>query len=127
MTTETIEHQEFSRNVKQHQHWIRLIYMLILGVLLNLAGVVMWVLCGLQFLFVLGSGSDNRHLRNMARAIARFVEQALLYVSYNSDHKPFPFAPWAEVNDSNVIVTTSDPTNASTDDQSHGPANPPRE
>lgn len=96
MTTQTIEHQELCRNIKQHQHWMRLIYMLVLGVLLNLAGAVMWVLCALQFLFVVGSGSDNRQLRSMTRSIARFVEQALLYVSYNSDHKPFPFAPWPE-------------------------------
>jgi hypothetical protein len=54
------------------------------------------VLCALQFLFVIGSGSDNRQLRSMTRSIARFIEQALLYVSYNSDQKPFPFAPWPE-------------------------------
>lgn len=99
MNSPTLEHPEFCRNVKQQQHWMRLIYMLILGVLLNLAGVVMWVLCGLQFLFVLGSGGDNRHLRRMARTITRFMEQGLLYVSYNSEHKPFPFAPWPEAQD----------------------------
>lgn len=124
MTTETIEHQEFCRNVKQHQHWVRLIYMLILGVLLNLAGAVMWVLCGLQFLFVLGSGSDNQYLRNMSRSIARFIEQALLYVSYNSDHKPFPFAPWGETKDSSESTPPPSPAATRADDQSGDTSGP---
>jgi len=118
MTTQTIEHQEFCRNVKQHQHWVRLIYMLILGVLLNLAGIVMWVLCGLQFLFVLGSGRDNRQLRVMTRSITRFMEQALMYVSYNSERKPFPFAAWPETQDSAVDTATSDVIVSGTDEKS---------
>jgi hypothetical protein len=124
MTTQTIEHQNFCRNVKQYQHWLRLIYMLILGVLLNLAGVVMWVLCGLQFLFVLGTGSDNRQLRAMAHSIARFIEQALLYVSYNSDHKPFPFAPWSEAKDSSGDTSSSNLAAAMADDQSPDKSDP---
>lgn len=90
---------QFAQHAKQHQHWIRLIYMLIIGVLLNIAGAVMWVLCTLQFLFVLGSGRDNRHMRRLTLTITRFMEQALLYVNYNSEQRPFPFAPWPHVPD----------------------------
>lgn len=94
MSTETINQEQFRANVTNARHWIRLIYMLIFAVLLHLAGLVMWVLCALQFIFSLLTGKDNGNLRSLGSSIATFVHQALNYVSYNTENKPFPFAPW---------------------------------
>ncbi|HEX7027049.1 MAG TPA: DUF4389 domain-containing protein [Gammaproteobacteria bacterium] len=94
MNAQTINQEQFRTNVTNSRHWIRLIYMLIFAALLHLAGLVMWVLCALQFIFSLLTGKDNGNLRSLGSSIATFVHQALDYVSYNTESKPFPFAPW---------------------------------
>ena len=94
MSNPTFAQDQFCHNVKKHQNWSRLLYMLIFGLLLNLAGAVMWLLAALQFVFVLGTGEDNRQLRHFGKALADFIRDALLFVSYNTERKPFPFADW---------------------------------
>lgn len=76
--------------------WKRLAYMALYAVLLHVAGVVMWMVCILQFLFVLGTGSDNTQLRTLGSSLAAFTKQALDFVSYNTESKPFPFQSWPE-------------------------------
>jgi len=98
MTSHTLDQEQFRTHVKNQRHWVRLAYMLVFGVLLHIAGIVMWVLCALQFLSVLATGQDNPNLRAMGSAVTGFIQQALCYVSYNSEVKPFPFASWTSTN-----------------------------
>lgn len=93
--------------VKKSHHWSRLIYMLVFALLLNLAGAVMWLLAALQFAFALTSGRDNAQLRAFGASLAAFVQQALLYVSYNSERKPFPFADWPKPEPAQAADDTS--------------------
>lgn len=81
-------------NVMSSKHWLRLVFMLVFAVLLQLAGVVMWVLVGLQFLFSLLTGSDNQQLRKLGHSVSTFVYQSLQFLTYNSEEKPFPFSDW---------------------------------
>jgi hypothetical protein len=108
MNTQSVNHDEFRSNVTNSRSWMRLVYMLIFAVLLHLAGLVMWVLCALQFLFALWTGRDNANLRSLGGSIAVFVHEALDFVSYNSEQKPFPFAAWPQnphsADDNEVII-----------------------
>lgn len=113
MNTESVNHEEFRSNVTNSRSWMRLVYMLIFAVLLHLAGLVMWVLCALQFLFALLTGRDNANLRSLGGSISVFVHEALDFVSYNSEKKPFPFAAWPQNphsdNSNEVIVVEPEP------------------
>jgi hypothetical protein len=42
------------------------------------------------------SGQTNENLRFFGASLATYIYQALMFVTYNSDEKPFPFAPWPE-------------------------------
>ncbi|WP_075184761.1 DUF4389 domain-containing protein [Teredinibacter haidensis] len=94
MTTQTIDHDQFRHNVKNHSHWLRLIFMLLFAMLLHVAGAIMWIICALQFLFVLGTGRDNSNLRSLGSSLSAFIHQGLNFVSYNTEEKPFPFNSW---------------------------------
>ncbi|WP_185234084.1 DUF4389 domain-containing protein [Teredinibacter franksiae] len=96
MASRTFNQDQFHQNIKDHSHWIRLAYMLLFAVLLHVAGVVMWVICAVQFVFVLGTGRENENLRSLGKSLASFIHQALEFVSYNTERKPFPFSPWPE-------------------------------
>jgi hypothetical protein len=79
------------QNLTNQQTWIRLVYMLIYGVILHLCGILMWILCGVQFIFTLIFGQDNQNVRDMCTKVTQYIHEALAFVSYNSERKPFPF------------------------------------
>lgn len=76
--------------------WQRLIYMLVFAVLLHVASLTMWVLVALQFLFSLFTGKDNADLRSLGAAIGTYIHQALDFLTYTKEEKPFPFSPWPD-------------------------------
>ena len=85
---------QLKSNLTSSKHWSRLVYMIIFAVCLQVASVVMWVLVGLQFLFALITGKDNLNLRRFGDSLSEFIYQALQFLTYVSDDKPFPFSDW---------------------------------
>jgi hypothetical protein len=48
----------------------------------------------IQFLFTVFTGQVNDNLKTFGASLARYVYNCLLFVTYNSDDKPFPFGEW---------------------------------
>lgn len=91
MSNQPIDQDQILENLSNQHTWVRLVYMLIYGVMLHVAGLVMWLLCAVQFLCTLVFGRDNASLRSLCANIVEFIHQALQFVSYNSESRPFPF------------------------------------
>jgi Domain of unknown function (DUF4389) len=89
-----VDNQQIKSNLKSPTHWMRLVYMLMFAICLQVASFVMSVLVIVQFIFALLTGSDNRNLRHFGRCLSRYIHQALLFLTYNSEEKPFPFSDW---------------------------------
>lgn len=85
---------EIKNNLTSPEHWQRLVYMLLFAVMLHVASIAMWVLVALQFIFTLLTGKDNRNLRDLGKSMTLFISQALDYLTFNTETKPFPFADW---------------------------------
>lgn len=87
-------------DLKQHltaaETWTRGLFILLFVFLLVIARVVTGAVVVIQFLFTVFSGQSNENLRYFGASLATFIYQTLLFVTYNSDNKPFPFAPWPE-------------------------------
>lgn len=81
-------------NITSGDHWLRLLYMVLFAVLLYFAGVVMVVVVVLQFLFALLSGNPNNNLRKFGESLSRYIFQALQFLTYSREEKPFPFSDW---------------------------------
>lgn len=91
---EKISKDELKSNLLSPKHWQRLIFMLLFAVLLHVASITMWVLVALQFLFALITGKDNANLRSLGDSISTYIFQALQFLTYSSEQKPFPFSDW---------------------------------
>ncbi len=89
--------EQLKENVTSGALWMRLLYMVFFGVCLQVARMVLWAVVGLQFLFVLLSGRDNDNLRDFGLSLSTFIFQALKFLTYNSEEKPFPFSDWPNV------------------------------
>lgn len=77
--------------------WIRLAYMLLFSVLLMAARLVIGLVVIVQFLLVLVIGSDNENLRNLGQGLAKWVYETVMFLTFNSEEKPFPFDEWPSV------------------------------
>lgn len=88
--------QKLKSNLTSSHHWFRLVYMLLFAFALQLASLVMWGVVVIQFLFALITGNDNEALRKFGCSLSQFIYQALKFLTYNTEEKPFPFADWPE-------------------------------
>ena len=77
--------------------WIRFAYMLLFTVLLMAARLVISLVVVVQFLLVLLIGSDNENLRNLGQGLAKWVYETVMFLTFNSEEKPFPFDEWPSV------------------------------
>ena len=77
--------------------WIRFAYMLLFTVLLMAARLVITLVVVVQFLLVLLIGSDNENLRNLGQGLAKWVYETVMFLTFNSEEKPFPFNEWPSV------------------------------
>lgn len=89
-----MNNEELKSNLLSSKHWLRLLFMVLFALLFQLATVVMWVLVVLQFLFSLITGRDNKNLRAFGASLSAYIYQALRFLTYASEEKPFPFSDW---------------------------------
>lgn len=87
---------DLKQNLTAAETWIRGLFILLFAFLLMVARVVTGAVVVIQFLFTVFSGRANENLQYFGASLARFVYQALLFVTYNSDDKPFPFSAWPD-------------------------------
>lgn len=87
---------QLKSNLTSKKHWSRLVYMVLFALFVYVAAFVVAVLIVVQFLFALVTGTDNRKLRQMGNGVAHYIHQSLLFLTYSSEVKPFPFSDWPE-------------------------------
>lgn len=86
--------EQLKSNLTSSKHWGRLMYMIVFLLFVYVAAFIMWAVIGVQFLFALITGNDNDKLRSFGDSLSTYIFQALQFLSYNSEEKPFPFAEW---------------------------------
>ena len=76
--------------------WIRIAYMALFLLLLILARSVLLLLILIQTGIVVTSGTDNEKLRELGQSLSKWVFQTLMFVTFNSEKKSYPFDDWPE-------------------------------
>jgi hypothetical protein len=74
--------------------WIRLAYMVLFALLVMAARLLVSLVVIVQFALVLIFGRDNENLRNLGQGLGKWVYQAIMFLTFNSNDKPFPFDEW---------------------------------
>ena len=85
-------------SVKEHAKnvdtWVRGLFIIIFGVIFYVLYIVIWLLVIFQFLFKVLTGNLNDNLSSFSVSLTRFAFQILLYITFQSEERPFPFSPW---------------------------------
>jgi hypothetical protein len=88
--------QELAQRLKARDVWIRGLYMLLFAFIYGVADVVVTAVVIIQFVFRLLNGETNPRLLGFGRSLSRYLYQVLLFLTFNSEEKPFPFDVWPE-------------------------------
>jgi hypothetical protein len=86
--------QELKQKVTNKPTWTRGLYILLFIFIYSIAELVMYAVVIFQFLFSLFTGGRNEQLLVLGRNLSTFIYEVLLYITYNTDDKPYPFGPW---------------------------------
>ena len=89
-----VEGRTFVQNLLSGPTWLRGLFMALFLLIYGVAEILLTAVVLLQFLFVLISGEKNERLTGFGKSLSLFVYQIILYWTYNSEEKPFPFASW---------------------------------
>ncbi len=74
--------------------WMRLLFMLLFGAIYAVTRFVLIVVVILQFMWVLFTADKNRPLLSFGHQLSTFVYQIYRYLTFNTEHRPFPFSDW---------------------------------
>lgn len=92
--SEKVEGKTFVQNLLSGPTWLRVLFMALFVLIYGVAEVLLTALVLLQVVFVLVTGEKNQRLTAFGKSLSLFVYQIILYWTYNSEEKPFPFGSW---------------------------------
>ena len=89
------EQSDLEKNVRQKSTWLRLIFMVVFAITWSIAVFVTGAVIVLNFLYVLFTGKTNSRLTEFGKALASYLYEIVLFMTFNSETRPFPIdAEW---------------------------------
>jgi len=90
---------DIKENAKNVDVWTRGLFILIYGVIFYFLFALIWLVVIFQFLMKLITTELNGHLLEFSDSLTKYVSQILLYITFKSEERPFPFSPWPSDDD----------------------------
>ena len=91
---------DLKENVKSTSTWRRALYMVLYAVFYGFGEAVLFLVVVFQFLHSLFTGERNEMVLEFSENLCAWLYEVMLYLTYNSEDQPFPFAPWPNEVDS---------------------------
>ncbi len=83
-------------NVKNPDTWLRGLFIVVFGVIFYALYLIIWLLVVFQFVLKVVTGSLNPQLLAFSDGLTRYAYQVLRYITFQSEDRPWPFAPWPD-------------------------------
>lgn len=99
MTSEANPHSESTREFAAPNIWIRGLYMLLFVLIYGAAEIVLLAVTLFQFGSSVLTEERNPRLLRFAESLSEFIYQIVVFWTFVSDEKPFPFAEWPQGHD----------------------------
>lgn len=88
--------EQTKTNLGNEGIWIRLIYMVLLGLAYGVAEAIWVVVVLFQWLAALVTGQVNQLLHEFGANLSRYIYEIVRFQTFNSEQKPFPFSDWPD-------------------------------
>lgn len=74
--------------------WMRGLFMLLMALVYQLSGTLLFIVAVLQFIFALTNGAPNARLLAFGRSLGRYIQQIAGFLTFATEDLPFPFNDW---------------------------------
>ena len=88
--------EDFKKMLSAKDKWIRAIYMLLFLVIFMIARFIVYVVIAVQFLMTLFTNNLHKKTLDFSEHLNTYIRQILMFLTYNSEDKPYPFSAWPE-------------------------------
>ncbi len=93
--TARAEQNDLEKNIKEKSTWMRLLFMIVMGVAGSITVMITGAVVLLNFFYVLFTGKTNSKLTEFGQALASYLYQIVRFMTYNTETRPFPVdAEW---------------------------------
>ena len=87
---------EIKQKILDKNTWLRGLYMLLFILISGVARFVIAVVVLFQFFSVLLTGNTNAQLLTLGQNLSTYIYQITLFLTFNSESRPFPFGDWPD-------------------------------
>ena len=91
---DNITKESVKEHAKDVDTWIRGLFIIVFGVILYFVFGIIWLLVIFQFITKVITGGLNKQLSDFSGGLTQYAMQILLYITFQSEERPFPFSPW---------------------------------
>lgn len=89
------EPSDLEKNVRSKSTWLRLVFMIVMGIAWSIAVFITSAVVVVNFFYVLLTGKTNGRLTEFGQSLASYLYQIVRFMTFNTDRRPFPFdAEW---------------------------------
>ncbi len=85
---------DLKQNLTRSETWLRLLYVILFAAIYTVSEFVLAAVVIVQFGFVLIAGKRNDNLLQFGGRLSRYMYDLLLYFTFRTDNRPFPFDDW---------------------------------
>ena len=106
--------EQLKKNLTLGSTWLRGFFMLLYTMIGMIALFIGVAVIFFQFGSVLLTGKPNEPLFPFGKSLSTYVSQILLYLTYNTEEKPFPLSHWPAETEYNHFTVSPPPEMNST-------------
>lgn len=88
------EAHENSATSKHESIWLRLVFIFLFAIVLNIAEFALWLTVLVQFISKAVTGKTMATMTSFGHNLATFVYDVIRFLTFRIDDMPWPFAPW---------------------------------
>jgi hypothetical protein len=85
---------QLKESLTRSSTWMRGVFMLLFVVIYGFAEAIWFLVVVFQFVHALVTGKPNLSLMEFSENLCAYIYEILLFLSFNTEERPFPFAPW---------------------------------
>ena len=102
--------EEVKKNLKNTNVWLRFLFMILFVVVYHFIVIIVMALVILfQFIYTLLTGEPNGKIKPFSKQLVKYIYEIFLFLSYNTEEKPFPFSDWPSDTNPTKTRKTSKP------------------
>ncbi|RLA07480.1 MAG: hypothetical protein DRQ51_05835 [Gammaproteobacteria bacterium] len=87
---------DIQKSLTNKDNWLRGFFMIMMAVFYKITGIIICIIAIFQFVLTIFGKNLNGNLKNFSSSLVSYVYKLLLFVTYLSDEKPYPFSKWPD-------------------------------